>query len=170
MTIHARHVSRSGKPQPAQPSELEALFDLQIRTSHLPRPQRELRLHPTRKWRYDYVWTDMLLVVEIEGHVHRIRERFEADFEKYAWLVLEGFTLLRIGGRQVRSGVGLQWLQRLVWERCPLGLARAYHGGDSPRPARLDASGIENRSHLDRAGKPVDNLIWATSGQEVYES
>lgn len=168
--IHARNSRRPAPASLAQPSELEEAFEFQIRALQLPRPQRELRLHPTRKWRYDFVWLDMRLVVEIEGHVHRIRERFEADFEKYAWLTLEGYTLLRIGGRQVRSGVGVTWLQRLVWERAPLGCSKAYTGGEARQPATVLARTKVRQAIQDQCPEPVDNPPWAAVGSEVYES
>jgi very-short-patch-repair endonuclease len=106
-------------------SPLEALLAVHIRADKLPEPKRQAQLNPERKWRIDFAWPDMRVAVEVDGEVHRIKERFHADIEKHAWLTLNGWTLLRVGGREVRSGKAIEWIKRLVWERAPLGFMAA---------------------------------------------
>lgn len=101
-------------------SALEETLALHIRAEKLPAPQREYVFAPPRRWRIDFAWPELRLAVEVDGEAHRIHERFHADFEKHARLVLDGWTLLRVGGREVRSGKAIAWLKTLLWERSPL--------------------------------------------------
>jgi hypothetical protein len=75
----------------------------------LPRPQCEACFHPRRKWRIDYFWPEFRLAVEIEGGVfvkgrHVTGTGSIGDMEKYNFITLYGFRLLRFTPRQVRSG------------------------------------------------------------------
>jgi len=120
MTIHARHLSKLRTQLPPMPSALEEQLAQHIRADNLPRPIRQYQVNPARRWRLDYAWPDLRIACEVDGEVHRIKERFHADIEKHAWLVLHGWTLLRVGGREVRSGKAIEWLKSLLWERGPL--------------------------------------------------
>lgn len=65
-----------------------------------PYPEREVKFHPTRKWRLDYAWPDVRLAVEIEGGVytngrHTRGHGFVKDMEKYNALTELGWRLLR---------------------------------------------------------------------------
>lgn len=156
--IHARNSRRASSRIPQAPSPIAESFALQIRADQLPRPMREYRFHPTRRWRLDFAWPDMRLAVEIDGEVHRIKDRFHADLEKHAALVLADWTLLRVGSREVRSGRGLEWLKAILWERVPLGLEKRYPGRDSPEPPRSEPiSRAGAFRQVDRA--PVDNPV-----------
>lgn len=95
-------------------SAIEELFALHIRAERLPVPVREMRFDPGRKWRIDFAWPQDRVAVEVDGEVHRIKERFHADIEKHAALVLAGWTLLRVDGRSIRAGIAIQWLRRLL--------------------------------------------------------
>jgi len=103
----------SGKPV----SQLEETLALHIRAEKLPPPEREYVFAPDRKWRMDFAWPRLMLAVEVDGEVHRISERFHADIEKHARALLLGWTVLRVGGREVRNGLAIHWLKALIWER-----------------------------------------------------
>lgn len=69
-----------------------------------PYPEREVKFHPTRRWRIDYAWPDVRLAVEIEGGVwsngkkggrHNRGTGFVKDMEKYNALTELGWRLLR---------------------------------------------------------------------------
>lgn len=105
-------------------SHLEETLALHIKAEKLPAPVREFVFAPPRRWRIDFAWPELRLAVEVDGEAHRIKGRFHADFEKHAQLALDGWTLLRVGGREVRSGQAVGWLKRLLWERAPLEVAR----------------------------------------------
>lgn len=104
--------ARLAERQPGSP--LEAMLALHIRGERLPAPVREFQFHPTRKWRFDFAWPDVRLAVEVDGEVHRIKSRFHADLQKHASATLMGWTVLRVGGHQVRAGVAVQWVREAL--------------------------------------------------------
>lgn len=83
----------------------------------MPAPLREYRFHPTRKWRFDFAWPDQHLAVEVDGEVHRIKSRFHADIQKHAIATLMGWTVLRVGGQQVRNGAAVKWVREVLEQR-----------------------------------------------------
>ena len=50
-------------------SDLEAQFLFQIRACGLSIPEREVRFHKTRRWRFDFAYPEKLLAIEIHGGV-----------------------------------------------------------------------------------------------------
>ena len=95
-------------------SVIEETLALQIRVMKLARPVRQFKPFEERKFACDFAWPELKLVVEVDGEVHRIKSRFHADIEKHALLVLAGWTVLRVGGREVRSGVGIEWVREAI--------------------------------------------------------
>ena len=98
-------------------SELEARLAFQIRALSLPRPQREQRFHPTRRWRADFLWPDHQLIVEVDGGVysrgrHTRGTGYTKDCEKQAEAVLLGYRVMRFTGGQVESGYAANVLER----------------------------------------------------------
>jgi hypothetical protein len=68
----------------------------------LPKPEPEVRFHPVRKWRIDYLFTDgpARVALEVEGGVwkggrHNRASGFLKDMEKYNALSACGIVLLR---------------------------------------------------------------------------
>jgi very-short-patch-repair endonuclease len=54
----------------------------------LPEPEHDVRFHPVRGWRFDFVWQSVKVAVEIEGAVyargrHTRGSGYEKDCEKY---------------------------------------------------------------------------------------
>lgn len=97
---------------PATPSKIEEALAMHIRVNKLPAPVREFRFHPERKWRTDFAWPDLRLLVECEGGEHtRGRHTrgtgFTKDAEKYNAAAMAGWTLLRFTGSMVRSGAAI---------------------------------------------------------------
>lgn len=96
-----------GLPQPL--SKLEETFALHLFTANLSElPEREVKFHPDRKWRFDFAWKKQKLAVEIEGGVYsggrHIRPTgFEADCEKYNAAIALGWRVLRFTAKQVHS-------------------------------------------------------------------
>lgn len=124
------------------PSEIEQMLAVHIRADKLPPPEREYMPNPKRGWRIDFAYPTLKIAIEVDGAVHRIRERFHADIEKHAWLVLNGWTLLRVGGREVRSGKAIEWVKALLWDRAPLSFWPPTGQGpprsSSQAPPRID--------------------------------
>jgi len=74
----------------------------------------EYRFDPVRRWRVDFAFLPQRLAVEIDGGVHRIKDRFERDPEKHNALVLAGWRLLRFSAPMVRGGHALLTIRRAV--------------------------------------------------------
>ena len=94
-------------------------FDAIWKLAGLPSPQHEASFHPKRKWRIDYFWPQFNLAVEVEGGVfikgrHVTGIGSVGDMEKYNYLTLFGFRLLRFTPRQVKSGYASAFIRALI--------------------------------------------------------
>ena len=99
------------------PSQLEINLKFQLKCNGIEAPKTEYRFHPTRRWRFDFAWPDIMLAVECEGGNwtggrHTTGTGFEADCEKYNEAVLAGWSVLRFTGDQVKSGYALVMIER----------------------------------------------------------
>jgi very-short-patch-repair endonuclease len=97
-------------------SRPERLLLLHLRAAGLPEPVREYRFHPSRRWRFDFVWPAAMLAVEVEGgswiHGRHVRGRgFEADCAKYNAAVLLGWRVLRFTTAMVESGAAISAIE-----------------------------------------------------------
>lgn len=112
------------KKEPAKykaASDLEIKFELQLRAAGIRMPWAQYdKAIPGRKFRIDFAYPDpdVKLAIEIEGAVHRIRERFNGDLEKHSLLAIHGWRLLRIGREQITSGEGIQWVIKALEGTC----------------------------------------------------
>lgn len=108
-------------------SEIEELLALQIRCAKIQTAEREYRFHSKRRWRFDFAWPEISdslgnkfkLAVEVEGGTwnggrHTRGAGFEADCEKYAEALIDGWLVLRVTGKQVKSGKAIAWIERIV--------------------------------------------------------
>lgn len=95
-------------------SAIEALLAFQIRALKLPAPERQFKFMTGRKYTFDFCWPDRMLAVECQGMVHRIKDKWQRDLFKRAYALLDGWKVLEVGGDQVRSGVAIQWIERLL--------------------------------------------------------
>lgn len=90
----------------------------QIRMASLPAPVFEYPFARAqkRKWRIDLAWPSLIppLAVEVTGHVHRIKARFQADFEKEQALFKLGWLVLRILPKQVVNGEALELVRHAL--------------------------------------------------------
>jgi len=93
-------------------SELERAFLFYIDALDLPRPDREWRFHPFRRWRFDFAWPDRMVAVECEGGTwsggrHIRGKGFEGDCEKYNAAAALGWTALRATAKMLdRDALG----------------------------------------------------------------
>lgn len=90
-------------------SQIEEIFSAQLVGKNLPKPERELKFHSTRRWRIDFAWVEWMVAVEIEGGTrsggrHTTGAGFEKDCEKYNQLAMDGWTLLRFTSQMVEDG------------------------------------------------------------------
>lgn len=92
-------------------SRAEDNLVLLLQGAGLPAPRREHRWHPTRKWRFDLAWPELMLAIEVEGGtfqrtVNRKGEivlgsghagqHFIDDCEKYNSALVAGWHVVRI--------------------------------------------------------------------------
>jgi very-short-patch-repair endonuclease len=75
----------------------------------LPKPEKEYRFHPTRKWRFDFAWPNRKVAVEIEGGIwnrgaHVRGAHFLSDCEKYNSAGALGWRVFRFVPQQLKKG------------------------------------------------------------------
>ena len=97
--------------------------------------ERQYQFHPGRAWRSDFaIWAKPFiegtaetfreegpaLLVEVEGAVrglpghHQRVDGMTDDCEKYAEAMCLGYPVLRVMPSQVKSGMALVWIERLL--------------------------------------------------------
>jgi very-short-patch-repair endonuclease len=106
-------------------SELEVAFRRMARIVGLPTPEQEVKFHPTRRWRFDFVFREAKLAVEIEGGSwvnggHNRGLHFEGDCEKYAEAVLAGWRVMRFTGAMVLDGRATSYVERALAQTLPV--------------------------------------------------
>jgi very-short-patch-repair endonuclease len=85
----------------------------------LPQPETEVRFHPTRKWRADFIWRKEKLIVEVDGGVfvggrHSRGAGIETDCEKFAEAMALGYRVMRVTPRHVKNGQAIQWIEKVL--------------------------------------------------------
>ena len=71
-------------------------------------PERELRFHPVRRWRFDFAFPDAKVAVETEGGIwirgrHSRGKGFENDCFKYSAAAALGWAVLRFTGTMMKK-------------------------------------------------------------------
>ena len=120
----------------------EELWMQLVFQANVPRPVREYVFHPTRNWRFDFSWPGYLvnlshytrindttppgvgvldgltfrslIAVEMEGGIHRIKDRFARDVEKYNEAQLLGWTVLRVTPGEIKAGLAIPLICRAL--------------------------------------------------------
>lgn len=97
-------------------SDLEDELVARIRAAGLPRPEREVRFDPVRRWRFDLAWPEIRLAAEVDGGIwargYHVRGRgYEADCEKQNAAGIAGWTVLRFTADMVRDGQAVETLR-----------------------------------------------------------
>ena len=100
-------------------SALEETLALHIRAVGLPEPIREYKFDPKRRWRADFAWPEIMLLVEVEGGHwtggrHTRGAGFENDCEKYNEAALFGWRVLRLTSTHIKTGEALAWITRAM--------------------------------------------------------
>ena len=114
-------------------SKLEATLALHLKALKLPAPVKEHRFHPTRQWRFDFAWPDLMLAAEVEGGTeshgqkrtirgkvitvksrHLTPSGFREDCKKYNEAARLGWRVLRFSGAMVNKGEAVQTIKELL--------------------------------------------------------
>jgi very-short-patch-repair endonuclease len=101
-------------------SKLEADFLWQLKAEGLPRPDKsELSFAKDigRKWRADFAYTSIKLLVEIEGGEFingRHNRNLAKDASKYNNACLLGWRVLRFTGSMLKSGEAMETMRKVL--------------------------------------------------------
>lgn len=102
-------------------SDLEERMHFQLKMfKDIPKPEREYKFHPGRRFRFDFAWPDQKLALEVEGGTHYGKSRhttgtgFNKDCEKYNEATILGWRVIRVDSKQVKSGQALEWVERAL--------------------------------------------------------
>jgi very-short-patch-repair endonuclease len=99
---------------PPKESKLEIRFVQQLADAGIAGYTRNYFPILGRDWELDFAWVPAKVYIEIDGMAHRTKERFKADFQKHAALVLAGWRGLRVCGDDVRQGRAIDWTKQLL--------------------------------------------------------
>jgi very-short-patch-repair endonuclease len=102
-----------------RPRLLESIVLHLARDAGLPAPVFEYRFHPPRRFRFDICWPAARVAIEQEGGVwsagrHVRPQGYLRDLEKYNLAVVDGWRVLRYTPEQIRAGLWVDAVQRLL--------------------------------------------------------
>lgn len=94
-------------------------LDYQCGVVGLPKPEREYRFAPPRRWRFDWAFVPQKLAIEQEGGVwsggrHTRGAGYVKDLEKYNTATLHGWRVLRFTPQQVNDGTALTAIEQAL--------------------------------------------------------
>ncbi len=105
----------------AEREHLEFQFLNQIRVLRLPDPVREYQFCETRKYRADFAWPELKILVEIQGGTrstkrtgHSTHEGIRRDCEKSNLAQRLGFTVFKFTGDMVKRGEAIQFMEEIL--------------------------------------------------------
>ena len=118
-------------------SEAELLLERQL-TALGVSYDREVRFHPMRRWRFDFVVGERL-AVEINGGQWAPgggRHGGDKDREKLAEAAIRGWRIIPVSPGQVRSGEAVSWILRAIGDirGAKLPWSHAKRTGNARRP------------------------------------
>lgn len=98
---------------------LEDRLALHIRAHQLPEPEREYAFAKPRKYRADFAYPEMNLLIEVEGGIygrggHSSPAGITRDVEKGNTAMLLGWRVLRCTSEQVTSGQCVLWIREAL--------------------------------------------------------
>lgn len=112
------HICKDDHPSPRKTpkfkSKIESDLEQQLALIGEKNFQTQFKPLPPRKWSLDIAWPDKKVAVEVQGMVHRIRDKFRRDIEKRAELMLAGWRVLEVDGASIRDGQAIEWVRRLL--------------------------------------------------------
>jgi very-short-patch-repair endonuclease len=101
-------------------SEVEDEFYFQIKAVGLPLPERQAKIIPERRYRWDFCWPERNLLAEIQGGIwvsqtgHTSGSGIARDYEKHNLAVLAGWKTLFFTTQAVRDGSALTILEKAL--------------------------------------------------------
>ena len=103
---------------PRKPNAAEELLAEQLRAAGIDfEPQYKFAIH--RRWKLDF--SIMFpehdrrdIAVDIDGGVHRIKDKFKRDIERHNALQMAGWLHLRFSPQDVKAGRAIELIKRVV--------------------------------------------------------
>lgn len=94
----------------------------------IPAPEREFCFAlPDRRWRADFAWPDLKLIVEVEGGIrlkhstsHTGPEGYQKDCRKYNDAALRGWHVLRFTPQMIHSMEAVNTIHKFILEKMVL--------------------------------------------------
>lgn len=91
----------------------------QLEAANAPTFDRQMRIHPERKFRADFWFSKARLVVEVDGGGfingrHSRGTGIERDAEKSALIAAMPARLMRVTPKQINNGSALEWILRAL--------------------------------------------------------
>ena len=101
-------------------SKGESLLGLQLKGLKI-EFEREFKFDQKRKWRADFHLIGKMILVEVEGGIwsngrHTRAKGYLGDMEKYNAATMLGYQVIRFGTEQVKSGLAIQQIEKMVGE------------------------------------------------------
>lgn len=140
-------------------SELVTSLLWQMKAAGLPTPKTEWKFHPTRRWRFDVAYPDLLVAIEVDGGTwhygrHNRPAGYQRDCEKLNEALVLGWRVLRVTSVHVHSGEALGWVER----------ALGVGAGDGPRGSDSIAQKPARATPGKRGGRRSGNVGGRDSG------
>jgi len=103
----------------AAQSELEAAFEQQLRAEGIAY-EREVCFHPTRKWRFDFIFPESRkLAVEVDGGTfsggrHTRGVGYQGDCDKFNQATLLGWAVIHVTSKMLDDLTGLALVKEML--------------------------------------------------------
>lgn len=97
----------------------EDVLAFQVRASGLDAPDRQVKFHPARRFRFDLAWPALLVYCEVDGGVwvqgrHTRGAGYIRDTEKFNEATVLGWRGLRVVPDQIKTGKALEWIKQTL--------------------------------------------------------
>lgn len=92
---------------------------VEINLEALPGYKKEIIFHPTRKWRFDYAWSELKIALEVHGGIytngrHTRGSGFTEDKVKMNSAQLLGWIVIEATTEHVKNGQMLTWIKEAI--------------------------------------------------------
>jgi very-short-patch-repair endonuclease len=100
-------------------SDLGDALAFHVRVEQLAEPVRELKFHPTRKWKFDLAWPAQKVAAECDGGTwvkgrHSRGSGYEKDCEKLNAAVEMGWKVYRFTTNMIDDGRAIDTLRKVL--------------------------------------------------------
>jgi very-short-patch-repair endonuclease len=110
--VEQRALERRKTPVEATSERISLLEEVllnRIERDGLPKPERQVRFCPARRWRADFAYSGAMLLIEVDGGTwtggrHVRGKGFEADCEKTSTAAAMGWRVLRFTREMIEDG------------------------------------------------------------------